>query len=65
MGGIILSGVSDISRGSKPALQSGESNREQEGTQATSGGEDTCPYITSLLTSSDPQAAEQLCLHFA
>lgn len=55
MGGILLSGISDVSRGSQLALQSGEGNREWEGTQAVSGGEDTCPHITSLLTSSDPR----------
>lgn len=64
MDGILLSGVFDVSRGSQLASQSGEGNREWEGTQAMPGGEDTCLHITSLLTSSDPRAAEQLCLCF-
>lgn len=34
------------------------------GTQVMSGGEDTCLHITSLLTSTDPWAAEQLCQCF-
>lgn len=42
-----------------------EGDTEREGPQATSGGEDTWPHITSLLTSSDRRAAEQLCLCFA
>lgn len=39
--------ISDISRGSQLALQSEEGNREWESTQATSGGEDTCPHTAS------------------
>ena len=64
MGGILLSGISDISRRSHLASQSGEGSRERDSTQATSGGKDTCPHVTSLLASGDPWAADQHCLCF-